>query len=81
MLEFEQITGIEQRVAKLSKELKEATKYAINRDPPICNGKDPKWRNLTVFDDWFADVVDWLELQRIDVRKRLALGRVGCLLS
>jgi len=34
-----------------------------------------------VFDDWFADVVDWLELERLDVRKPLALGSVGCLLS
>jgi len=81
MLEYEQITGIKQRVGKPSKELKEATKYAKISDPPICNGKDPKWRNQTVFDDWFADVVDWLELQRIDVRKPLAPGRVGCLLT
>jgi len=81
MLEYEQITGIKQRVGQLSKELKNATNFAKIRDPPVCNGKDPKWRSPTQFDDWFADVVDWLDLQRIDVRKPLPLGRVGCLLS
>ena len=42
MLEYEQITGIKQRVAKPSKELNEVTKYAKVRDPPVCNSKDPK---------------------------------------
>jgi len=81
MLEYEQITGIKQGVGQPTKEVKNATQYAKISDPPICNGKDPKWRSPTQFDDWCADVIDWLELQRIDVRKPLALGRVGCLFS
>ena len=42
ILEYEQITAIKWRVEKPSKELKDATKYAKIRDPPICNGKDLK---------------------------------------
>ena len=81
MLEYEQITGIKQRVVEPAKELKDATKYAKISDPPSCNRKDTKWRNQTMFDNWFANMVAWLELQRIDVRKPLPLGRIGCLLS
>ena len=79
MLEYEKITGIKQRVGKPSKELQDATKYAKIIDPPMCNGKDQKWRSPQQFDYWFSDIVDWLELQRIDIRKPLAFARVGSL--
>jgi len=42
MLVYEQVIGIKQRIKKLLKELKDATKYVKIRGPPVRNGKDPK---------------------------------------
>lgn len=42
MLEYEEVTGVKERVLNVSEELKQATKYAKREPPEVCNGKDKK---------------------------------------